>query len=259
MEPVIHSADTPRLATVDDKLEITASVSPFSFERGNQPELGALIVEAINLMGGAGPCAEENYQRAVDRLARNAGAVVVLLAEEYERLDASQYLDRWALVHLMVELRHDAALDFVDRLLSRKLPEERGVDLHSFSTLAEEVMIRTTAVDVLTGLAHDGSSRAVELMLRHVGHENFSVRRAAVQGYLEHGGEGARETLLKHLPERDQHLIDIKRVDVRTVPQAEGGRFLVCRDSRDDLPSHDLGVADGSNDNKAKSGCPHCD
>jgi hypothetical protein len=152
----------------------------------------------------------------------------------------------------MAELKDESALGFVDRVLSSRFPDEQSRDPHSFTTVGEEVMIRTTAVEVAARIAAEGSTRALEILLRHAGHENFSVKRAAVQGYLAHGGAGARDALVKALPERDHFILDIRRVDVRTVPQAEGGRHLVCRDQRD-LPAHDLN-RDGESDKGSKPG-----
>ena len=229
MEPTMRSADTPRLMG-DDQLKVETVAHIFNFERSVDAELAKRIVDAINLMGGVGEKAEACYQKALDGLARQSKEVVKALAEEYERLDARHYLDRWALFQLMAELKHESALDAADRVLSSRIPQEQFVDSHSFSTVGEEVMIRTTAVEAVTRLAADGNARALEILLRHAGHENFSIKRAAIQGYLAHGGEQARTTLLKALPERDHHILDIKRVDVRQVPQAEGGRHLVCRD-----------------------------
>ena len=96
------------------------------------------------------------------------------------------------------------------------------------------------------------------MLLRHVRHDNFSVKRTAIQGYLAHGGTDAAEQLKKTLPERDHYILDIKRVDVRQIPQAEGGLHLVCRDKGElpprDPPDHHgekpSGNADGS--------CKHC-
>jgi hypothetical protein len=260
MEPTTRSADTPRLMG-DDQLKVETVAHVFNFERSVDAELARRIVDAINLMGGVGEKAEACYQKALDGLARQSKEVVKALAEEYERLDARHYLDRWALIHLMAELKHETALDFLDRLLSSHIPEEKSADPHSFTTVGEELMIRTTAVDAVTRIAADANSRALEILLRHVRHENFSIKRAAIQGYLAHGGEQARATLLQVLPERDHHILDIKRTDVRQVPQAEGGLHLVCRD-RADLPAHDLGrdgkaggTSGGGKPNGDKDGC----
>lgn len=262
MEPTMRSADTPRLVG-DDTLKVQTVAHLFNFDRSTDAELANRLVDAINLMGGVGERAEACYQGALDGLARRSKEAVQALAEEYERLPAAQYLDRWALVQLMAELKHEAAVDPLDRLLASRMPAEESADPHSFSTAGEEVMIRTTAVEAVTRIAADGSARALEVLLRHSASENFSVKRAAIQGYLAHGGEQARATLGKVLPERDHHILDIRRVDVRQVPQAQGGLHLVCRD-KTDLPSHDLGRGDGTPgaDDKPGGGgngdCKHC-
>lgn len=254
MEPSMRSADTPRLEG-DDQLKVETVAHVFHFERSVDAELARRIVDAINLMGGVGEQAETCYQKALDGLARCSKEVVQALAEEYERLDSRHYLDRWALFQLMAELKHEAALEPADRLLSSRLPDEQSTDPHSFTTAGEEVMIRTTAVEAVARLAADGSARALEILLQHTSHENFSVKRAAVQGYMAYGGEQARATLLKALPDRDHYILDIRRVDVRQVPQAEGGLHLACRD-KTDLPAHDLGRSDGTG--KPDSGADHC-
>ena len=163
-------------------------------------------------------------------------------------MPAALYLDRWALLQLMVELKHESALDFIDQLLGSRLPPEDSKDPESLSTVGEEVMIRTTAVDAVARMAADGSPRALEVLLRHVGHENFSVKRAAIQAFVAHGGEQARAVLAKAVAERDQYIMDIQRIDVRQAPQAQGGLYLKCRDSQDALPGHNLGRGLGNED-----------
>jgi hypothetical protein len=256
MDLMRRAADTPQLLG-GDALTIERVPHLFQFERSVAPELANRLVDAINLMGGVGEAAEACYQRALDALARQARDAVKALAEEYHRLPASQYLDRWALVQLMVELRHESSLEFVDRLLAGGLPDERSADPEHASTVAEEIMIRTTAVDVLAQMAADGSGAARDLLLRHATHENFSVKRAAVQGYLAQGGEGARERLLDRLPQRDHFILDIQRVSVQQVPQATGGLHVVCRDQQDALPLHDLGRSGGGKGDPPDGGC-HC-
>lgn len=240
MEPTLRAADTPNL-TVDDRLEVKAMANSFHFERSVDAELAARIVEAINRMGGAGEAAERCYQQAVDALARRGKEVVQALAEEADRLPEDRYLDRWALVQLMVELKHETALEPLDRLLSSRIPDERSADPHAFTTVGEEVMIRTSAVEALTRIAADGSQAACELLMHHSRHENFSVRRAAIQGYLAHGGEKAEDTLRQALPERDHFILSIRRTGVRHVPQAQGGLHLKTREC--DMPPHDLNPA----------------
>ena len=87
------------------------------------------------------------------------------------------------------------------------------------STVGEEAMIRTTAIEGIVRLALSGDRQAVELLSKHTGHQNLSVRRAAVQGYIEAVGPDARDELLSRLPESDRFLVDIRRANVQDVPQ----------------------------------------
>ena len=100
-------------------------------------------------------------------------------------------------------------------------------------------MIRTSAVEAATRIAGRRQRTRARVAAAPRGHENFSVKRAAIQGYLAAGGDGARDVLIKQLPERDHFILDIQRVDVRQVPQAQGGLHLVNRREKD-LPVHDL-------------------
>ena len=242
-----RAADTPQMVG-GDSLTIERVAHPFNFEQHTSAELAARIVEAINRMGGAGDEAESCYQRTLDSLARQAKEATQALATENSKLPPALYLDRWALLQLMAELKHESALDFIDQLLGSRLPPEDSKDPESLSTVGEEVMIRTTAVDAVARMAADGSPRALEVLLRHVGHDNFSVKRAAIQAYVAHGGEQARAVLAKAVAERDQYIMDIQRIDVRQAPQAQGGLYLKCRDSQDALPGHNLGRGLGNED-----------
>ncbi len=226
--------DTPKLDR-DDSLKVQVKSHPFTFKESPNNPLNERIVEAINRMGGVGEDAEANYQSALDALCRKSKEVVSIAAGEYRSLPKEQYLDRWSLVQLLAELKDPSSLPYLDEILSSQIPSEESTDPHGFTTVGEEVMIRTTVVEAVTRIAADGNSRALELLLKHARHENFSVKRASIQGYLVHGGANAREALLKALPERDHHILHIRSRDVREVPQAQGGLFLVSRD-KDSLP-----------------------
>lgn len=230
-------ADTPRSqASGDDRLEIKMKPHPFIFSRDPRNPLNELIVETVNRMGGVGEDAEMRYQSCLNAMFRNAREIVAIVEQELKDQPAESYLDRWSLVHLLAELKQPSSLSALDSILSSQIPEERSKDPHSFTTMGEEVVIRTTAVEAITRIAADGAKEAQDLLLKHVRHENFSVKRAAVQGYLQVAGEGGRETLQKAMPERDHHILDIKAVDVRQVQQAEGGLHLVPCD-KERLPA----------------------
>ncbi|MEY4540256.1 MAG: hypothetical protein RLZZ306_2013 [Bacteroidota bacterium] len=230
---VNRSADAPRLPD-DSSLEIKVVANPFKFKNSSDNRLDSMIVETINAMGAFGDDADKNYQKLVGQLRENDKAIGVL-TNEYVSFDESQYLDKWSSIELLGEIGNEKALDFLDKIASEKLPTEKSKDPHSFSTVGEEVMLRTTSIDAISKLASRGNKRAVDSLLKHIKNENFSIKRAAVQAFIEVGGKDSLEILRKELPKDFHYILEIQRTDVRKVPQAEGGLFLKTND-KDNLP-----------------------
>jgi hypothetical protein len=240
-----RGSDTPSLAR-PDTLEINVTEHPFSLRDSTDEELNALIVEAVNRMGGVGADAEGNYQRALEALSERSDEALDVIVAEYWALPEEQYLDRWSLVHLLSELRHPKAAAALNRIITSRIPAEKARGSHDSSTVAEEVMIRTTAVEGLVRLSADGVEEARKILLRHAVNRTFSIRRASVQGLMESGTDEDRKELRAVLKEKGQeHLLSIKRMDVRQVPQAAGGRFVVPPDVKREVPPHDLGGEEG--------------
>jgi hypothetical protein len=73
------------------------------------------------------------------------------------------YPTRWAHVHAASELRHPAALPFLRNLILTPIPPEESPDPHSFSTVGEETILRTTAVEGIGYLAR-GRADATEML-----------------------------------------------------------------------------------------------
>lgn len=225
--------DTPTI-DINDALKVKTVAHPFHFrEYANEQEITELIVEAVNRMSGAGECAEEDYRVAIDRLCRQASLASRIIQAEYFDLPEDAYLDRWALVMLTAELRDSRSLGFFEKILASAIPEERSQAPHSFTSVGEEVMIRTTAIEGLERMAADGDEKAEQLLLRNIHHDAFSIRRAATLALLAIGGEDMRKKLEEALPERHHDLLKIRRTDVRKAEQAEGGLFLKNRDDAD--------------------------
>jgi hypothetical protein len=226
------SFDTPFLAT-PDTLEIRQAEHPFSFQASKDEKLNAVIVNAINRMGGVGDDAEENYRRALRSLTKWGPG----------DLPEDRYLDRWSLVQLLVELRYPEAVEPLNRIIAARIPAEKFRKSHDMSTVAEEVTIRTTAVEGLVRLSADGVAEAREMLLKHAGHRTFSIRRACVQGLMQTGTDDDKRKLRRLLKERkEEGLLKIRRVDVRSVPQAIGGRFVVPAQVKSEAPAPDLGA-----------------
>jgi hypothetical protein len=240
-----RSSDTPFLGG-PDTLEITVNEHPFTFRSSKDQDLNALIVAAVNGMGAVGDDAEETYRRALGALAGRADEAMGVILAEYEDLPEEQYLDRWSLVHLISELRLPGAVKALNRIITSRVPAERAPDSHDISTVTEEVMIRTTAVEGVVRLSADGVEEARRVLLRHARNRTFSIRRACVQGLMETGTDEDKKELRSLLKERgEERLLEIRRMDVREVPQAIGGRFVVHPDVKDAPPSHDLGSQEG--------------
>jgi hypothetical protein len=200
-----------------DKLQSDA-VPCFQF-KGLDESLTARVLEAINRMGAVGDNAEENYQISLKALQPDSKTVVQAIGEELKVVPTSRYLDRWSLIQLLAELRDPASLPLLDNILSKQMPAEIFKDPHSRSSLRQETINLTTAVEAITRIASEGNTNALESLLKHAAHESLSVRRACVQGYSAHGGKDARKSLLEALPQRDHYLLDIRKTDIEKVPQ----------------------------------------
>lgn len=234
------SLDSPLLAR-PDTLEIRRTEHPFSFRTGKADGINALILEAINRMGGVGEDADENYKRALISLVKGGPRVLDVIVTEYEHLPEDRYLDRWSLVQLLVELRFPEAVKSLNRIIASRIPAEKFKKSHDMSTVAEEVMIRTTAVEALVRLSADGVVEAREVLLKHATNRTFSIRRACVQGLLQTGTDDDKRKLRRLLKEKNEEgLLKIKQLDVRRVPQPIGGRFVVPAQVKSEPPPPEL-------------------
>lgn len=215
----VSAAAEGRRRAVEDSLEVEVVPHPFGFKSSDDAELNSKILAVVQRMGGTGPHAEEEYQQSLQALRTVAKEAIPVIADEYVALPETRYLDRWSLVHLLGELQDPSALPTLDEIIDSPIPAERSKVLHEYSTRADELMLRTTAVEGIKRIAEKDSKRARDLLLKKARHAQLSIRRAAVQSYLEVGGPDAAEKLLEILPEEDRWLLEIQRQDVREVPQ----------------------------------------
>lgn len=184
--------------------------------------VGQLLVNFLEVMNAAGDGAEEAYAAALGALRERSFEAVLEIARLENACETWDYPTRWGLVHAAASLEQPAALPFFRSLVLTPIPPERGVDPHSFSTVAEETILRTTAVDGVAVLARAGSREAVETLLDFLSVPSFSVKRAAVQGLLAADeGESLRDRIEKRLCPEDRMLLDIRPLDVRKVTQID--------------------------------------
>jgi len=171
-------------------------------------------------MNSADDDAEDRYQAALGRLREQAATAVVELAGMERDCAGRDYPTRWALVHVAASLRHPAALPFLRNLVLTPIPAEQSPDSHSFSSVAEETILRTTAVDGVGALAADGNREAQEALVEFVAQPSLSIRRAAVQSIMATPrGRSRGRQIAALLPEDQRFLLDLKPADVHDVPQ----------------------------------------
>ena len=220
---VQNMTDAPRISPADELNKVVRH-APL-FEAVKSPRLKALLEETLQRMSGLGEDAESQYQRALAALRNTGGEALDALAEEFERLAADQYVNRWAVVQLLTDLEDPRALDALSRIIASPLPKERSDDPHG-SPAARELVVRTTAVEAVTRLAAGGSDEARAALLKYVRHPVRSVKIAAALAYAEQGGSRARKELRKRMPKSDYWILEIRRVHPQEIPPIEGHRFL---------------------------------
>ena len=225
--------DAPRMDT-DDSLT-TREGQRTSNVRHRPGDLDSRVRATIARMSAQGPDAEWEYQAALRALAGEPD-VAAVVASFYRATPEDQYIERWSHVHLLSDLRDRSALAVLEAIVSAPIPAEKAPDMVTYSTVGEEVMIRTTAIEGITRLAVEGDREALELLLRFAQHETFSVRRAAIQGYVEAAGPNARDELRDRLAEEDRFILDIRRADVQDVPQPSVGQTVDDGDRVPPLP-----------------------
>ena len=209
--------DRPRIPD-DDSVEARVSSGRRSAS-ADQGGIEALARNAIAAMSDQGPQAESRYQVALASLARQGDQAVSTVSGLYQATPESEYRERWSQVFLLTELHLAASVPVLEAILDTPIPPERMPGMITHSTVGEETVIRTTAIEGLERLAASGDESALALIRRQVSNDSLSVRRAAVQAYLAVSGPGARDELLDELPESDRFLVDIRRVEVHEVPQ----------------------------------------
>ncbi len=200
---------------------------PDSFRLGAAAEparlspTGQLLMNFLTAMNAAGDDAEEGYRRAVAELRRKADEAIIEIARLENCCHSADYPTRWGLIYAAAELRHPAALPFFRSVVLTPIPPERSLDPHS-STVAEETILRTTAVDGVADLARHGDKAAVEALFDFLGSPSISIKRAAVQGLFGvQQGESLRGRIEERLCPEDRFLLDIRPLDVRKATQID--------------------------------------
>lgn len=182
----------------------------------------ARVADALSVMTASGARAEDDYRKLL-RSARRDDEFAEILAKTAASTEADAYEERWALTQLLVDLENPAAVGYLADLVRSPVPEEKAEDpSHGLSTVTEEVILRTTAMEGLSRLQRRGADTAEVLLESVASAEYVALRRAAWFALVDGGAEDAARHARALLVERGEEWIaDIKRIPVEEAPQAE--------------------------------------
>lgn len=187
---------------------------------------GVGLENALKAINGFGDDAEKHFQEALKELREIPEEVVLELAQAFDdKCQPDAYPIKWGLVFLATELKSKAAYPFLKRLIFTPIPDERSTNPASFSTVAEETILRTTAVEgmffFLKSNDKENRNGPEDLLLECLTLPSISIARAAFQT-LEKGGQiddQLTKKIKELLPRERHYLLNIKPKRVEEVEQ----------------------------------------
>jgi hypothetical protein len=225
---------------LDDALAPKRASAPF----GASP-YATLIGRYLAIMNAAGDGVESEYQAVLEEMRKDAAEVIVALAKAEACSDRSDYPLRWALVYAATQMKHEAALPYFRNLVLTPIPPEQSEQPHSFSTVREETILRTTAIEGLGQLATQGHRHAVDTLFEALDIPSISMRRAAVQALLA-ADSSLRERIRERLPRDFRFLLDLKTPQVSEAPQVRNPRTRLRKGAESLKKSSPPGLAEES-------------
>lgn len=183
-------------------------------------EARAYLENFVSAAYQSGPDAQFEYDRAVLAIRKIPEAILIEIAQALGKCESHDYPTRWALTFAASELRHRSALSLLASVVDTPLPSEPQPPSHGFSVVANETVLRTTAIEGIGHLAREGHKEALEVLFRVLREPSISLRRASVQAIL---GVRRSSALIKRLkaslPPENHFLLELKRAKVTEVPQ----------------------------------------
>ena len=198
----------------------------------------ASLTDALDVMTAGGPDADQNYARSLDER-RGDEDFAILVLRTLDAVEESAYLERWALLQLAIDLQHPATGDYLADFVRRPIPEEKAEDpVHGVSTVTEEVILRTTAIEGLARLFRRDVDSA-DVLLEVVGSSDYvAMRRAAWFALVDGGRDDALDRARELLEKSDYGWIaDLRRVPVQEAEQQDPARIDPDRTMRGDIPA----------------------
>lgn len=221
-----NSDSTPPPPSINhfDKVQMRDSSSHNSnFQPNNNNNIShtkSILNNFLNSINGMGEDAQKLYDENLQELRKKPEDIVIEIAREEKIVEISDYAKRWSLIHTANELKDRTSLPLLKNIVLTPIPPEKSKDPHSFSTVAEETILRTTAVDGVGYLAEQGDKEALKSLFEFISIPSISIRRAAVHGIMSTSKDKkVREKLKELLPNEQHFLLDLKPIDVRDVPQ----------------------------------------
>jgi hypothetical protein len=185
-------------------------------------EMRTKIEDFVRAAYQSGSNAKSDYERALTVIRKSPEEAIIEIARALGECPPHDYPRRWSLIFAVTELRHVAALPLLSSIVKAPLPSEPQSASRSVSVLAEETIVRTTAIEGIGNLARDHNKEALELLFGTLRQPSVSVRRAAVQAILRTTDEGdLRPRILSYLPPEEHYLLELKTPHVREVQQAD--------------------------------------
>ncbi len=231
---------------VNDALAPKRTIAP----PGTSP-FATVIRRYLAVSNAAGEGVESEYQAVLEEMRKDAAEVIVALAKAEESCGHSDYPLRWALVYAATQMKHEAGLPYFRNLVLTPIPPEQSKMPHSFSTVREETILRTTAIEGLGHLAVQGHRRAVEALFEALDIPSISVRRAAVQALLV-ADSSLRERIRERLPRDFHFLLDLKTPHVSEVQQVQNPRKHLRKGAEGLKQSRPPGLAEESDKTKRR-------
>lgn len=206
------------------KREDQSSIPPPHIPVRDFPDtpIGNMVNNHMGLLVAVGEDAEEKYQTSLQLLRKKIPEVVKIIYHAYVLIDTTRYFRRWALVETLRELHSDSTVPFLIEIASSPIPEERWSDPEA-SSGDKESNIRVTAVEGIAEMAKRGNQNAEQALIKFFSHDDLSVRRQAIRGYLKVGRDYKERAayLQQILPEKDHWLINLDVTDPKEVPHPD--------------------------------------
>jgi hypothetical protein len=214
--------DTPRLGgdkeDFNDELNIR--------ERRTFPDVSGddrlyrRLTDTLAVMTASGPNADEIYQEAL-RAQQDDPELVTLAFKTLDALDEAAYVERWALLQLLIDLQNPVAAEYLAEFVRRPIPAEQSEDPgHGLSTVTEEVILRTTAIEGLARLLRHEVDTTETLLETIAASDYVAMRRAAWFALAESGREDAIHKARSILDERgDGWIAELRRIPVEEAEQ----------------------------------------